>query len=231
LGQGSALAFRYSQVKLATASMRTLPVRRGPTGGIDRMQREGREVNNREWYVGDALVDGGKTGWFVGDLLAWDAKARIAEYGNRLTKRVEVKWGAHGPQDDNVDFKHGPEGEVTLGVLIEGQLVVDFRRQDGDGPSDRNETLNRPGQYAIWNSDRVSHRNHFAPNTRVLTVRWKERTERKPVAGWEQKGNQVVLCDDGTVWTREPSGATWGPWSQAADSVPGTSSASEKRAV
>src|SRR5829696_8272324 len=113
----------------------------------------------------------GSRGWFVGDLAEW-----AASRGERLdpssTPRqshdVYVKWVVHPPGHERPIWAD-PDLHFALGILIDGDMHIDFRALDGAEESIR---LTRRGDYAIWHGPSYAHTWRSERGCTFLTVRW-----------------------------------------------------------
>jgi hypothetical protein len=122
--------------------------------------------------TGRALAAGQDTrGWIVGDLLAW-AGQRGAELAGaqslRQTSQLEVKWFDHPPGDSRAEMAP-PDAFVTLGILVEGDLVTEFVSVSGERTR---VTQSQRGDYVIWHGPSYSHQWKTDTGATVLTVRW-----------------------------------------------------------
>lgn len=112
--------------------------------------------------TGNAHLDSVDTrGWFVGGFLP-------ASCGLRSTDNVELKWGVHKADDWREEWVTG-ETRTTLGILISGEFIMEFR--------DRTLTLSKPGDYVMWGPG-VEHKWHTVKECVILTVRWPSDTGR-----------------------------------------------------
>lgn len=110
-------------------------------------------------------------GWFVGDLAAW-----AASRGERLdpssTPRqsadVQIKWFVH-PAGHGRAAWAAPDACVSLGVLVDGDMRVDFRALDG---AERTFQLTQRGDYVIWHGPSYWHSWRTESGCTFLTVRW-----------------------------------------------------------
>jgi hypothetical protein len=122
--------------------------------------------------TGRAIAVGRETrGWIVGDLIAWAAKRGAQISGSqslRQTSQVEVKWFDHPPGDFRAEMAP-PDAFVSLGILIEGDLVTEFVSVSGERTR---VTQSQRGDYVIWHGPSYSHQWRTDTGATVLTVRW-----------------------------------------------------------
>ena len=122
--------------------------------------------------TGNAADAGAATrGWFVGDLSAW-AAARGDELDPHGTPRqrtdLEVRWFVHPPGDARPEWA-GQDRTVSLGILVDGDMRLEFRASDGAQDSVR---LSRPGDYVFWHGSTWAHSWRTEGGCTFLTVRW-----------------------------------------------------------
>jgi hypothetical protein len=110
-------------------------------------------------------------GWFVGDLSAW-ATSRGDELDPQSTLRqhpdLEVRWFVHPPGDARPEWAQ-QDSKVSLGILVDGDMRLDFRASDGAADSVR---LARRGDYVLWHGPTWAHSWRTEGGCTFLTVRW-----------------------------------------------------------
>jgi hypothetical protein len=110
-------------------------------------------------------------GWIVGDLVTWAIERDAALMGAptpRQTTHVEVKWSDHPPGDCRAEMA-GPDSFMTLGILVDGDMVTEFVSASGERTSVRQS---RRGDYVIWHGPSFSHQWRTDTGATVVTVRW-----------------------------------------------------------
>jgi hypothetical protein len=122
--------------------------------------------------TGNAADSGAATrGWFVGDLAAW-AASRGERPDPSSTPRqstdLEVRWFVHPPGDVRHEWAN-PDRNHALGILVEGDMRLDFRALDGVTESVR---LDRPGDYVLWHGPSWAHSWRTERGCTFVTVRW-----------------------------------------------------------
>jgi hypothetical protein len=122
--------------------------------------------------TGNAADAGAATrGWFVGDLSAW-AASRGDELDPHSTPRrrtdLEVRWFVHPPGDARPEWAD-QDRTVSRGILVDGDMRLDFRASDGAADSVR---LGRPGDYVLWHGPTWAHSWRTEGGCTFLTVRW-----------------------------------------------------------
>lgn len=110
-------------------------------------------------------------GWIVGDLITWAIQRGVTLAGSpspRQTAHVEVKWSDHPPGDCRVEMA-SPDGSMTLGILVDGEMVTEFVSTSGEYTR---VTQSRRGDYVIWHGPSFSHQWRTDTGATVVTVRW-----------------------------------------------------------
>jgi hypothetical protein len=122
--------------------------------------------------TGNAHVAGAAArGWFVGDLAAWAAQRGAASDAAgtlRQSDRVQVKWLVHPPGDERREWAE-PDDSLTLSVLVDGDMRLEFRARGGEPESVR---LSGPGDYVIWPGPEYSHWWRTEGGCTMVTIRW-----------------------------------------------------------
>jgi hypothetical protein len=144
--------------------------RTGTSAGHTFLRHGPRQVPKLE--TGNAHVAGAAArGWFVGDLAAWAAQrgAGFDAAGTlRQSDHVQVKWLVHPPGDERREWAE-PDDSLTLSVLVNGDMRLEFRARGSEPESVR---LSGPGDYVIWPGSEYSHWWRTEGGCTMITVRW-----------------------------------------------------------
>jgi len=121
---------------------------------------------------GNAADAGAATrGWFVGDLVGW-AASRGEQLDPLSTARqrtdLEVRWFVHPPGDERREWAE-QDSTLSLGILVDGEMRLDFRSSSGAADAVR---LTRPGDYVLWHGPTWAHSWRTEGGCTFLTVRW-----------------------------------------------------------
>ncbi|SRR6266516_3376727 len=118
--------------------------------------------------------------WSFGDFVAWtklqgkqlsiaDAEA---QFGIRQSDALEVKWSHHqaGVVRPGGWAGFGKQGGFTLGILISGAFLIQFRKAD-DAPVTDFKLAER-GDFVAWESLVFDHTWMALQDSDFLTIRW-----------------------------------------------------------
>lgn len=106
--------------------------------------------------TGNAAVDGADhRGWLVGNFIE-------EKFGLRHTDDVEVKWGVMKAGETRSEWVTG-ETRTTVGILISGAFVMEFR--------DQTLSFDTPGDYVMWGPG-TDHKWRAPEDCTWLTIRW-----------------------------------------------------------
>src|SRR5215212_4024234 len=122
--------------------------------------------------TGNAAETGATSrGWFVGDLRAWaEARSEALELAGSLRQcaQLEVKWLVHPPGDRRTTWADR-DRSITLSVLVDGEMTLDFRSDDDA----RSVHLARQGDYVIWHGPTFAHVWRTDTGCTIVTIRWR----------------------------------------------------------
>jgi len=138
--------------------------------------------NTRDFVSGNAALPSADKAlhrdWFIGDFVAW-AKRRgerlstvdaLTRYGLRYADAFEVKWSHHPAGQSRPDGWADPGTGFTLGLLISGAFLVQFRKPNTTDVKD--VQLVEKGDYVAWRSSVFDHTWKALRESDFLTVRW-----------------------------------------------------------
>ena len=112
-------------------------------------------TNAKNWRVGNAQTDGAdRRGWFVGHF--------IDPEDIRMSKDVEIKWGAHQAGEERPGWQTD-EYRTTVLLLITGRFRINL--------SVDSYILKDEGDYAIWGPG-IGHSWKAEQDSIVVTIRW-----------------------------------------------------------
>jgi hypothetical protein len=140
--------------------------------------------NPAEFLIGNISATGAERlqyrDWSFGDFVSWtegqgkhlsvaDAQAR---FGIRYSDALEVKWSHHCAGDLRPGgwAGFGDKGGFTLGILVTGMFLIQFRKADDSPVTD--VTLSERGDYVAWQSNLFDHTWESLEDSDFLTIRW-----------------------------------------------------------
>lgn len=129
----------------------------------------------RPYVMGNGFNDGKRfKKWLVGDLATWaniDPRRAAEEFGPRYTRSVEVKLSKHDAGDSRTVWSP-VDANITLGILISGHIVIEFREPGKGSTITSHADLHEIGSYVIWEGEHFEHRWRAFEATIMMTVRW-----------------------------------------------------------
>jgi len=150
--------------------------------------------NPREFVVGNvSALSAERTqyrDWSFGDFVTWakdqGRELSVADaqthFGLRYSDALEVKWSHHQAGDVRSGgwAGIGTKGGFTLGILLNGGFLVQFRKADDSPVTD--VKLGERGDYVAWQDNLFDHTWKALQDSDFLTVRWWDSEHPKPRA-------------------------------------------------
>jgi hypothetical protein len=122
------------------------------------------KLRYRDWSIGDFVK------WAEGNGEHLSIPDAITKYGLRYSNAIEVKWSHHPAGQSRPGGWAGPGTGFTLGLLVSGAFVVQFRKPDTTDVKDVN--LTEKGDYVAWRSAMFDHTWNALKESDFLTIRW-----------------------------------------------------------
>jgi hypothetical protein len=117
--------------------------------------------------------------WSLGDFVKWSAAVgeslssadATMRFGLRYTEAIEVKWSHHQAGESRKNGWAPPGTGFTLGILISGAFLEQFRPPGSKSPP-HEIRLENGGDYVAWRSALFEHNWQALKESDFLTIRW-----------------------------------------------------------